>query len=170
MPRFASLVGKDRQVFRLATLFQMTYPGAPCIYYGDEIGMDQGQSNYPEASRCTFNWDPASWDQELLADVRRYIRLRHANPALRTGEFVPLLGQGQAIAYLRLLEGEAQPVVVAINGDPQQVASLNLRLPESVASVTNWQDLLSQKSFQASQGRLRIASLQPRTAMVLVPA
>ena len=170
MPRFASMVGKDHQVFRLATLFQMTYPGAPCIYYGDEIGMDQGQSNYPEAARYTFNWDQATWDQELLADIRRFIRLRQAYPALRTGAFIPLLGQGQAIVYLRRLDGDAQPVVVAINGDPEQIASLNITLPESVAPIHTWLDLLSQTHLQASQGRLRIASLQPRTAMVLVPA
>ena len=170
MPRFASLVGKDRQVLRLATLFQMTYPGAPCIYYGDEIGMDQGQSNYPEAARYTFNWDQATWDQELLAEIRRFIRLRQAYPSLRTGAFIPLLGQGQAIAYLRQLEGDAQPVVVAINGDPQQIASLNITLPESVAPIHTWLDLLSETHLQASQGRLMIASLQPRTAMVLVLA
>jgi cyclomaltodextrinase len=170
MPRFASLVGKDRQVFRLATLFQMTYPGAPCIYYGDEIGMDQGQSEYPEASRYTFNWDKATWDQELLADIGAFIRLRQAYPALRTGEFVPLRAQGQAIAYLRRLEGDAQPVLVVINADPDQVANLNLELPESVASIGSWLDLISQATLQADRGRLKVTALQPRRAQIFVPA
>ncbi|MEL7646322.1 MAG: glycoside hydrolase family 13 protein, partial [Anaerolineaceae bacterium] len=39
MPRFLSLVGEDTQRLYLAYLFMMTYPGAPCIYYGDEIGL-----------------------------------------------------------------------------------------------------------------------------------
>jgi neopullulanase len=169
MPRFASLVGKDRQVFRLATLFQMTYPGAPCIYYGDEIGMDQGQSSYPEASRYTFNWDETTWDKELRADVQRYIRLRQAYPALRTGAFVPLLAQGQAIAYLRHLDGQAQPVVIAINAHPQQATSLAIELPAQFASNASWQDPLGYSGVQAQNGKLQIDSLPPRQAMVLVP-
>jgi neopullulanase len=39
MPRFLSMVSGKKEAFRLASLFQMTYPGAPCIYYGNEIGM-----------------------------------------------------------------------------------------------------------------------------------
>jgi cyclomaltodextrinase / maltogenic alpha-amylase / neopullulanase len=169
MPRFASLVGKDRQVFRLATLFQMTYPGAPCIYYGDEIGMDQGQSRYPEASRYTFNWDETSWDRDLRADIRHYIQLRQTYPALRTGEFIPLLAQGQAIAYLRYQEGLSEPVVIAMNSHHEQVTNLSIELPETIASITSWQDLLGHAGVQAQDGRLQIDSLLPRQAMVLVP-
>ena len=36
-------VGGDESALRLCTLFQMTMPGAPCIYYGDEIGMTAGK-------------------------------------------------------------------------------------------------------------------------------
>ena len=42
MARFVTLANGDRSALRLATLFQMTYPGAPSIYYGDEIGMAGG--------------------------------------------------------------------------------------------------------------------------------
>ena len=170
MPRFACLVGKDPQVLRLATLFQMTYPGAPCIYYGDEIGMDQGQSNYPEAARYSFNWDASTWDNALRADIRRYIELRRTYPALRTGEFIPLLAQDQAIAYLRRLEGDPHPVLVVINGHPTQAAGLDVELPEPVAAILGWHDQLGGSSEQAHNGRLQISALPPRSAQVLVPA
>ena len=39
-PRFLSMARGDESALRLATLMQMTYPGAPSIYYGDEIGME----------------------------------------------------------------------------------------------------------------------------------
>ena len=39
-PRFISLAGGDATALRLATLIQMTLPGAPCIYYGDEVGLE----------------------------------------------------------------------------------------------------------------------------------
>ena len=41
-PRFVTVCGGDRVGLRLATLIQMTLPGAPSIYYGDEIGMEGG--------------------------------------------------------------------------------------------------------------------------------
>ncbi len=37
--RALTIVGEDESALRLALLFQMTYPGAPCIYYGDELGL-----------------------------------------------------------------------------------------------------------------------------------
>ncbi len=39
MPRFLTLVGGNKQRLKLAILFQMTWAGAPCIYYGDEVGV-----------------------------------------------------------------------------------------------------------------------------------
>ena len=39
MARFLTLARGDTTALRLATLFQMTYPGAPSIYYGDEVGL-----------------------------------------------------------------------------------------------------------------------------------
>ena len=51
--RFLSITG-SKAALRLATLFQMTYPGAPCVYYGNEIGME-GRKD-PDCRR-TFNWN-----------------------------------------------------------------------------------------------------------------
>ena len=53
MPRFLTLVQGDKAALQLATLFQMTFPGAPCIYYGDEIGMAGGHD--PDCRRA-FPW------------------------------------------------------------------------------------------------------------------
>ena len=68
---------------RLATLFQMTYPGAPSIYYGDEIGMAGG---HDPANRGAFPWHQTeSWNTELLHEFQRLIALRRqrAVPASR---------------------------------------------------------------------------------------
>ena len=54
MPRFLSLVSEDTQRLYLAYLFVMTYPGAPCIYYGDEIGLTGGVD---PMCRKAFPWD-----------------------------------------------------------------------------------------------------------------
>ena len=54
MPRFLSCVNGDKNALKLAWLFMFTIPGAPCIYYGDEIGVDGGHD--PEC-RKSFPWE-----------------------------------------------------------------------------------------------------------------
>jgi glycosidase len=77
---------------RLAALFQFTYMGAPCIYYGDEIGLD-GEHD-PGCRKC-MEWDETKQDRELLGFYQKLIALRHAHPALRAEGTVRFL-QAQA--------------------------------------------------------------------------
>ena len=89
----------------------MTYPGAPSIYYGDEIGMAGG---HDPANRGAFPWHkPETWDTDLLHEFQRLIALRRPRPALRRGSFRFLHAQDEVIAYVRQLGDET--VVVAIN-------------------------------------------------------
>ena len=59
-PRLRSICGGDLDSVRLAILLQMTLPGAPCIYYGDEIGMEGGMD--PDC-RGAFPTDASNWEQ-----------------------------------------------------------------------------------------------------------
>ena len=65
-PRFKTLARGDDSAYALATLFQMTYPGAPCIYYGDEIAMEGGTD---PVCRGGFSWDSSCWAQGLRDHV-----------------------------------------------------------------------------------------------------
>ena len=123
-PRFLSMVHGDTASLRLATLLQMTLPGAPSIYYGDEIGL----SGAPDpANRGTFPWEhPDRWDTALLAFVQGAIALRHRLPVLRHGDFSNVMTQGGAIAYRRRLGADDATVVVNAGDDPQL---LYLHLP-----------------------------------------
>jgi alpha-glucosidase len=73
---------------KLAIIFQMTYPGSPAIYYGDEVGLTG--NNDPD-NRRTFNWNTASWNQNLLNLYRNLISLRKQVSALRDGSYRTLL-------------------------------------------------------------------------------
>jgi neopullulanase len=97
-PRVRTLCGGDLDSIRLATLLQMTLPGAPCIYYGDEIGM---AGSMDPACRAGFPTDPAEWQREPYAWVTDLIALRHSSRALRDGDMTLLGAQGLALAYLR---------------------------------------------------------------------
>jgi neopullulanase len=109
-PRALTVLGGDVAAIRMATLLQCTLPGAPSIYYGDEIGLTGG--NDP-ACRGAFPWDPARWDSGLLSYVRSVLRLRAAEPALRHGSTTAIGAVGAAIAFERRLGGDR--LVIALN-------------------------------------------------------
>jgi glycosidase len=83
---------------RLAMLLQMTLPGAPCVYYGDELGMEGLMD--PDCRRA-FPSDPVAWEREPGAWLADLLALRHSSRALRDGELALLRADGLALAYLR---------------------------------------------------------------------
>jgi neopullulanase len=111
-PRLRTVVGGDDARVRLATLLQATLPGAPCIYYGDEIGLTGG--NDPEC-RGAFPWDEARWEPGLRESVRALLRLRTAEPALRDGPLTIVGAADMAIGFERG-SGPARFVVVVNPG------------------------------------------------------
>ncbi|HEX5590248.1 MAG TPA: glycoside hydrolase family 13 protein [Candidatus Limnocylindrales bacterium] len=128
-PRFLAMCSGDQDSLRLATLLQMTLPGAPSIYYGDEIGMTGEQD---PGCRAAFPWDRRdAWDEGLLAFNRGAIAARHANPVLRRGAYRTVAAWGAAMAFVRTPEaGVPGPaVVVAINAGDATVP-LDLAIPE----------------------------------------
>ena len=95
-------------LMRLASLMQYTLPGVPCVYYGDEAGM--------EGYRDPFNRGCYPWggeDAGLLAWYRMLGRLRAACGCLREGNFRPVLAGGDLMAYIRA--GEADALFCALN-------------------------------------------------------
>lgn len=96
------IVGEDKSALRLSVLFQMTMPGAPCIYYGDEIGMSGADDPY---CRAAFPWkDKSTWDSDLLDFYRRAVALRHRYQVLRTGSFNSLYAKDGVYAFNRKLK------------------------------------------------------------------
>jgi alpha-glucosidase len=111
-PRILTIVSGDRARNRLAVGLLMTYPGVPCIYYGDEIGL--GNSQDTTARGCMI-WDRLAWDEELRAFYQKLIKLRRTSPALIEGGFQVLLVEEDTLAYLRDAEQE-QLIIVGHRG------------------------------------------------------
>jgi neopullulanase len=160
--RFLTLANGDQSALRLATLIQMTYPGAPSIYYGDEIGMSGG---HDPANRGAFPWRRTeSWDTGLLNEFQRLIALRHDRPALRRGSFCFLHARDGVIAYVRQLGDET--VLIAINAArSQRRIDLSLQgcLPDGVILQEAWSD----RWVRTDQGQLHSLELRPRAGLVL---
>jgi len=115
VPRFRHEAGEDAARLRLATFFQLTLPGAPGLYYGDEIGMTGADD--PDCRRA-FPWDaPETWDREMHRTVRALTRLRKAHPSLRLGDWRAVWQGGDAFAFVRARNGE-RVLVVVNRGEP----------------------------------------------------
>lgn len=105
--RFLSLCGGKTERMELAVLLQMTFPGMPCVFYGDEKGLC-GESE-PEYRR-PMEWDASSPLEEVY---RRMIALRKTHPALRYGSFHTELACGGVYRYSRVWNGTK--ITVAMN-------------------------------------------------------
>jgi len=99
MARALWIMGDDPAALRLAVLFQMTMPGAPCLYYGDEIGLS---SRGDPHCRAAYPWDNEdTWNHDLRAAVAAAAALRHAHPVLRTGRVAIGHAEGRVLAIRR---------------------------------------------------------------------
>ncbi|MDL2344283.1 glycoside hydrolase family 13 protein [Deinococcus sp. MIMF12] len=157
--RFLTAAGGDATAFRLASVFQMTYVGAPCIYYGDEIGLPGGPD--PDCRRA-FPWeDKESWDRETLELLQRLTAARHATPALRRGELRFTHAEGEGLVYTREL-GE-QAAYVALN-----TAQAQVRLPLTGVRPGMYRDALSGRTYDL--GGNSELDVPARGAVVLIPA
>lgn len=111
--RLLSIAGEDHASVELATLLLLTFPGAPSIYYGDEVGLPGAVD--PD-SRRSFPLEHA-WNRDILESHRHLIALRHTYTALRTGSYKVLFAEGLVYVFVRRLG--AEEIIVAINADTE---------------------------------------------------
>lgn len=99
--------GTNKAVFREAVVIQMTWPGAPTLYYGDEAG--QYGFTDPD-NRRTYPWGHE--DNALIDFHREIIRIHRENQALRTGSLMFLEGGDNLLCYGRFNREEQLVVIV----------------------------------------------------------
>jgi len=108
--RFISLLGKQVDRMPLGVVWLFTWPGVPCIYYGDEVGLD---GNNDPFCRKTFPWDKKNQDATLFALYQQMATLRKKSRALRYGGCQVVSAEGDVVVFVRVYQHER--VLVAIN-------------------------------------------------------
>ena len=116
MARAPWILGGNADALRQAVLFLMTMPGAPCIYYGDEVGLSAAGDPH---CREAFPRDQTDWDTDLLSFYRDATALRHRHEVLRTGRVEILHADGRVLVFRRTLDDAT--AVVAFNAGPEAV-------------------------------------------------
>lgn len=121
----------NKGIMRAAVMLQMTWPGAPTLYYGDEAGVT-GWTD-PD-NRRTYPWGHE--DQELIEYHRKMIRIHKEHEALLTGSLKYLEGAYKVICYGRFTAHEK--MVVLINGGFDEA---KVRVPVWEIGVTEEEEL-----------------------------
>ena len=159
----------DVSLLRAAVIIQMTWPGAPTIYYGDEAGVC-GWTD-PD-SRRAFPWGHEN--KELIQFHKDIIKIHKDHPALKLGSLKFLAGDWNVLAYGRF--DHREQLVVAVNNHPFDIKEI--RVPVWQLGIENQQKLKcliisTQSDYTLDMGIFTVCdgcinmTLQPCSAMVL---
>ncbi|MEA3510692.1 MAG: glycoside hydrolase family 13 protein [Actinomycetota bacterium] len=119
--RFLHEAGEHAGALRLATVLQMTLPGSPGLYYGDEISMTGGEE---PGSRGAFPWhDPDVWDHAQLETVRSLTALRRSHPALRNGALEIVSRSDDGISFMRS-DGSDRVLIAIHRGEHPEIVTV----------------------------------------------
>ena len=154
-PRIRTILSGDKDLAKLAAIAQFTFPGVPCLYYGDEIGL----CDEPDfGSRNCMPWDQVTWDQDTLAFYQRLIALRKAENTLIDGAFEVLYWDVQLVCYQRELAG--QKVIVTLNRGPEPWKGQTVSIPAGISSAENtYQGYFGGFSLKTEKGQLTLPNL-----------
>ena len=117
---------------KILSLWQMTFPGVPCIYYGDEVGM---QGYRDPHNRGTYSWE--NEDEELKSWYKKIIALRKNFQALRTGKFIAVYYQDDVYGYVRQIvggkdlfgnEAEDNSLLIVFNRNKSEIKEITINV------------------------------------------
>ncbi len=145
--RLLTLCKNDKRRMKLAALFQLTFPGTPCIYYGDEVGLN-GEFD-PDCRKC-MEWDESKQDRELFHFYQWLISLRKENGMLRTGgiRFLHAKKKDKRLAFERWSE-DGRMLILMNNSKKAQT----IQVP---VENDRWLDVLSRDVFEKADGLIEV--------------
>ncbi len=148
----AATIALAKQRLRLAVFFQMVYPGAPSVYYGDEVGVTGGEDPY---NRATYPWADRGGkpDEALLQDFKQLIRLRKEHPVLRHGSLMAPLFLDEHVIVLARRDGHHWALAAMNNSSSERTVQVKLPLEFGVGPL---QDALTGERTTPSDSQIRL--------------
>lgn len=170
---------EDVELQKLFVIMQMTYVGAPMIYYGDEVGM--WGSNDPDC-RKPMLWADVKYENErfkpdgflrppdsvkinkgLLEHYKKLIKIRKEHEALQLGDFKLLIASDEKDIFAFSRRYEEKNVVVILNNARETNA---IHIPDISGCYV---DILNNETLELSKDKNESLSLAPKWGKILVP-
>src|SRR3990170_6352240 len=165
--RALTRLGGEKNRMKLAVIFQMTYPGAPVVYYGDEAGM-QGLTD-PDCRR-PYLWQDLGLEPDLnmLEHYKRLISIRKGYSVLRTGTLHTLLTDNANHIYTLVREDNStNPIAVLIYNDGVTPQTVTVDLSSFLSDGANLTDVLNSQKYKVQDGKITV-QLSSLWASILV--
>lgn len=156
-PRLLTQLGGDKRKLKLAIAFLFTFTGTPCIFYGDEIGLE-GEAD-PDCRKCMI-WDKDQQDRELFGWYEALITLRKTNPVLHTGRLRFLKAEKGERCLIYERTDDRTHFTIWMNHSDQPVTL-------SHPLEGDWQDALTQETVNQAKGPVTV-ELEPFGCRILV--
>ncbi len=153
----------DKALIKAGTALLMGFPGTPCVYYADEIGMEGGHD--PDNRRC-MPWDENQWDKDLRSFHQQVITIRKNSHALQQGGFQVLYAEGDLVAFQRQSLKEQMIVVAYRGGDSMPAIHIDM-VKANIPDGTTLTDLLSNTSYTVADGQLMLEGLSHGQSLFL---
>jgi 4-alpha-glucanotransferase len=155
---------------KLLALWQMTFPGVPAIYYGDEAGVEGYKDPF---NRRTYPW--GAEDGELIEWYKTITALRRQYDSLRTGEWINIIAEGEVYGYVRrIVNGKdvfGQPrqdnvLVVLLNRHTEKTVELKINVRPWCRGILI--DILNDSQEIELDGGILTMTLQPLEGKLLI--
>ena len=161
--RILSIASGDVDSVILSLVLLLTFPGPPCIYYGDEIGLE---GTLDPDSRRGFPWDHEElWNLGILETTRDLIALRNAHPALRSNHYRVLwpqeAGDGSMAYAFERGDGGDRIVVVLNAGDERETQAVPYPKLDARSAELLW----GEAEVTLGKNQIRV-SMGPRSAAI----
>ena len=156
--RILTLLGGNKSLLKLTSIFQFTYMGTPCIYYGTEIGLDGGFD--PDCRKCMI-WDPEKQDLDLFRHYQQLISWRKQYNVFRTGQFrfIHAENNDSIIAYERFDENDR--IVIVLNADE------NSRMVELKMTPGNYKCMRTGNHYKINESGT-VLNIEPLDSLMLL--
>jgi glycosidase len=118
-PRILTICNENKEKLKLLFLFQLSFIGTPCIYYGDEIGLTG--ENDPGCRKCMI-WEEDKQDRELFTIVKKLISLRNKHTAFGSeGEFTFLETNNAKNYVIYSKQSVDETIIITINNSSDHI-------------------------------------------------
>lgn len=148
----------------LAQALALTLPGAPVLYYGDELGL--AGAGDPDCRRpMVFGDDRTEWQVWTQERVARLGRARACSAALRQGRWLPLLADGDAVAWARDAGDGAPAILVANAGSGDR----SVELPGTAGNGRYIDIIEGEDDLELVEGQAQRLSVPALSARLYLP-